>query len=151
MLLLLLLPLLSSLPLLLQKHFSFSSNEQLEEKLKCFYHIISYSSFPSQVPCGLPSGQEAVRYFGFLPKFSSLSDGEEEGDDPPSFSSLPLEEQLARMAPLLITAAFALFFFVLGAIFFLGRRQNTKRSRARLGIICFNIMWESMKNIFSCF
>ncbi len=101
-----------------KKHFSSSSNR-------------SYSSFPSQVPCGLPSGQEAVRYFGFLPKFSSLADGEEEGDDPPSFSSLPLEEQLARMAPLLITAAFALFFFVLGAIFFLGRRQNTKRSRAR--------------------
>ena len=78
--------------------------------------MITENSIIKQVPCGLPSGAEVVRYFGFLPKF----DPEEEG-------ALGVE----AFAPLLIVAGFLLFFQLLACIFFVGKRQVNKMSRSR--------------------
>ena len=75
-----------------------------------------------QVPCGLPNGQEAAKYFGFAPLTDSESD---DGD-----SGWPGKE-VSMYGPLIVTAAFLLFFQVLGTIFFLGRKQKAKVSRAR--------------------
>ena len=72
-----------------------------------------------QVACGLPSGSEVVSYFGYGDKF-----GGRRGDS-------AAFEMLAEWAPVLITVAILVFFQLLAFIFFLGRRQRSKRSRAR--------------------
>ena len=73
--------------------------------------MITENSIIKQVPCGLPSGEEVIRYFGFMNKFK--------------------DSEFAAFAPLLITAAFYLFFQALAFIFFIGKRQVTKMSRSR--------------------
>ena len=81
--------------------------------------VITENSIIKQVPCGLPSGEEVIRYFGFTDKFTQEA---QEGG---------LGAELAAHAPLLVTAAIFVFFQVLAFIFFLGKKQVTKMSRAR--------------------
>lgn len=73
--------------------------------------VITENSIIKQVPCGLPSGEEAVRYYDFLPKYESLN------------------WLSAAAIPILVTALFYVLFQVLDIIFFLGRRQVSKQSR----------------------
>ena len=82
--------------------------------------VVTENLIIKQVACGLPSGSEVVSYFGYGDKFGSGSGG---GDS--------AVEMLAKWAPVLITVAILVFFQLLAFIFFLGRRQRSKRSRAR--------------------
>ena len=75
--------------------------------------VVTENLIIKQVACGLPSGSEVVSYFGYGDKF---------GDS---------IEVLSEWAPVLITVAILVFFQLLAFIFFLGRRQRSKRSRAR--------------------
>jgi hypothetical protein len=79
--------------------------------------VITENSIIKQVPCGLPSGIEAIRYFDFLPKFAAY------GDTSVWFSP--------SVVPILITVLFYILFQLLDVVFFLGRRQVSKRSRAK--------------------
>jgi hypothetical protein len=82
--------------------------------------VVTENLIIKQVACGLPSGEEVIKYFGYGDKFvSTTTDGEADDDT------------VGRHAPILITAAFFVVFQLLAFIFFLGRRQTTKRSRAR--------------------
>ena len=83
--------------------------------------VVTENLIIKQVACGLPSGGEVVSYFGYGDKFGS--DGGESGGS--------AVELLAKWAPVLITVAILVFFQLLAFIFFLGRRQRSKRSRAR--------------------
>ena len=65
-----------------------------------------------QVPCGLPSGAEAVKYFDFVDKNVISKD---------------------NAAPVLITVAFYAFFLLLSFVFFLGTKQISRRSRSKKG------------------
>ena len=76
--------------------------------------VVTENLIIKQVACGLPSGAEVVSYFGYGDKFG--------GDS---------VEVLSEWAPVLITVAILVFFQLLAFIFFLGRRQRSKRSRAR--------------------
>ena len=77
--------------------------------------VVTENLIIKQVACGLPSGSEVVSYFGYADKFSGQV----------------ASNVLAKWAPVLITVAILAFFQLLAFIFFLGRRQRTKRSRAR--------------------
>ena len=85
--------------------------------------VVTENLIIKQVACGLPSGSEVVSYFGYADKFSSGGSGA--GDDS------GVVDILAKWAPVLITLAILVFFQLLAVIFFLGRRQRSKRSRAR--------------------
>lgn len=74
--------------------------------------VITENSIIKQVPCGLPSGKMAVRYFDYLPKF-------------------PSESVLADQVPQLVTVAFYVVFQILAFVFFLGKRQISKMSRSK--------------------
>ena len=78
--------------------------------------VVTENLIIKQVACGLPSGAEVVSYFGYGDKFGG---GDSVGD------------VLSGWAPVLITVAILVFFQLLAFIFFLGRRQRSKRSRAR--------------------
>ena len=75
--------------------------------------VVTENLIIKQVACGLPSGAEVVSYFGYGDKFGGGPD------------------VLSEWAPVLITVAILVFFQLLAFIFFLGRRQRSKRSRAR--------------------
>ena len=75
--------------------------------------VVTENLIIKQVACGLPSGAEVVSYFGYGDKFGDSAD------------------VLSEWAPVLITVAILVFFQLLAFIFFLGRRQRSKRSRAR--------------------
>ena len=80
--------------------------------LRCLSNpVIIENSIIKQVQCGLPDGDRVLKYFGYTDKFTG--------------------DEWAKYAPLLITAAFLLFFQILAVIFFLGRKQKTKMSRSR--------------------
>ena len=78
--------------------------------------VVTENLIIKQVACGLPSGAEVVSYFGYGDKF-----GGDSAD----------VDVLSEWAPVLITVAILVFFQLLAFIFFLGRRQRSKRSRAR--------------------
>ena len=73
--------------------------------------VITENSIIKQVPCGLPSGEEVIRYFGFLTKFS--------------------DSEFFVYSPFLVTATFYVFFQLLAFICFIMKRQVTKMSRTR--------------------
>ena len=77
--------------------------------------VVTENLIIKQVACGLPSGAEVVSYFGYGDKFGGGGSG----------------DVLSEWAPVLITVAILVFFQLLAFIFFLGRRQRSKRSRAR--------------------
>ena len=77
-----------------------------------------------QVTCGLPTGQDAVRYFDFLPKFQ-MSTGNGSTDNSESVWFSP------AIVPVLITVLFFGFFQLLDIVFFLFRRQISKQSRSK--------------------
>ena len=78
--------------------------------------VVTENLIIKQVACGLPSGAEVVSYFGYGDKFNSGGGS---------------VDVLSEWAPVLITVAILVFFQLLAFIFFLGRRQRSKRSRAR--------------------
>ena len=78
--------------------------------------VVTENLIIKQVACGLPSGAEVVSYFGYGDKFGGGGDS---------------VDVLSGWAPVLITVAILVFFQLLAFIFFLGRRQRSKRSRAR--------------------
>ena len=80
--------------------------------------VVTENLIIKQVACGLPSGAEVVSYFGYGDKFGGGGSGDS-------------VDVLSEWAPVLITVAILVFFQLLAFIFFLGRRQRSKRSRAR--------------------
>ena len=84
--------------------------------------VVTENLIIKQVACGLPSGSEVVSYFGYGDKFVGGASG---GGDS------AVVDVLSEWAPVLITVAILVFFQLLAFIFFLGRRQRSKRSRAR--------------------
>ena len=82
---------------------------------RCTGNPVVTTDIIKQVPCGLPSGVEAARYFDFLPKF--------EAEESIWFSP--------TVVPVLITVLFFALFQLLDIVFFLGRRQVSKQSRAK--------------------
>ncbi len=89
------------------------------EHFRCTGNPVVTTDIIKQVPCGLPSGLEAIRYFDFLPKFSQFSQQESEFWFSPT------------LVPVLITVLFFALFQLLDIVFFLGRRQVSKESRAK--------------------
>ena len=71
---------------------------------------LKFFFFFNQVPCGLPSGAEAIKYFDFVDKNIVAKDD---------------------TAPVLITVAFYAVFLLLTFVFYMGTRQISKRSRAK--------------------
>ena len=71
-----------------------------------------------KVDCGIDSGEQAIEYFDFTPKF---------------FTSEPSGSVWfsPTMVPVLITVLFYVLFQLLGIVFFLGKRQVSKLSRAK--------------------
>ena len=74
-----------------------------------------------KVDCGLHSGSEAIQYFDYLPKFLTFNADNE--DFSVWFSP--------SVVPILITILFFVLFQLLDIVFFLGRRQLSKLSRAK--------------------
>ena len=94
---------------------------------RCTGNPVVTTDIIKQVPCGLPSGVEAARYFDFLPKFEGSTD---------SIWFSP------TVVPVLITVLFFALFQLLDIVFFLGRRQVSKQSRAKK-----HRMWKRLKSI----
>ena len=87
------------------------------EHFRCTGNPVVTTDIIKQVPCGLPSGPEAVKYFDFLPKFAASNEA--------SIWFSP------TLVPVLITVSFYALFQLLDIVFFLGRRQVSKQSRAK--------------------
>ena len=82
------------------------------EVLRCSSNpVYTENSIIKQTTCGLTSGEEAIKYFGFLDKFENSS--------------------VKRFVPIFITVAVFGFFQLLAIIFFVGKTQKTKISRSR--------------------
>ena len=105
------------------EHPVFQDEFKSVEHFRCTGNPVVTTDIIKQVPCGLPSGLEAIRYFDFLPKFVTFH------PDQDSNQSLWFTP---KAVPILITVLFYILFQLLDVVFFLGRRQVSKQSRAKL-------------------
>lgn len=87
------------------------------EHFRCTGNPVITTDIIKQVPCGLPTGTEAVLYYDLTPKFVTQT------SESVWFSP--------KAVPILITILFYVLFQLLDVVFFLGRRQESTQSRAK--------------------
>ena len=90
------------------------------KNFRCSANPVVTTDIIKQVSCSLANGKQAIEYFDFETKFAA-----QKTDDQSWWFS-------PTAVPILIPVLFYILFQLLDVVFFLGRRQVSKQSRAKL-------------------